>query len=282
MINLLTMLKTQDNFSHNEQIIVDYILEHPYEVVGMTTNQLCQKCYVSHATIYRLCEKLNLSGFSDLKVKISNSLHDFQKENDDFDFDFPIKQDQTHYEIIKRIKEDYERTLVLTTNLFSLNQLKIAVQAMKSAQVIDVYTSAGNVFFAENFKFQMKEIGVEIHVPIEEYQQKLYAATSDSSHLAIIISFGGRGMLVESIAHILNERKTPILLISAYEMKLKGATPLCRLYISSHENHYKKISSYSTRLSILFILDVLYTCYFKLDYQNNIDKKMKYYNLMRK
>ena len=43
-------------------------------------------------------------------------------------------------------------------------------------------------------------------------------------------------------------------------------------------NHYKKISSFSTRLSILYILDVLYTCYFKLDYQENIEKKLAYYN----
>ena len=72
--------------------------------------------------------------------------------------------------------------------------------------------------------------------------------------------------------------KTPIVLISSYDYTFKDLDPDYQLYISPYENHYKKISSFSTRLSILYILDVLYTCYFKLDYQENIEKKLAYYN----
>lgn len=269
------------NFSNNEQIIADYILKHPYEILDMNTKQLCQKCYVSSATIYRLCEKLDLSGFSELKVKISNSIHDYQRDDENFDFDFPVKESQTHYEIIQKLKEDYEKTLVSTVDIFQLEQLKYVVNAMKRAKYIDVYTSSGNIYFAENFKFQMKEIGVEVNVPFEEYQQRLYAASSDNTHLAIVISFGGRGILIETILKILNETKTPILLISSYEYQIKNAEIAYRLYISSYENHYKKISSFSTRLSILYILDVLYTCYFELDYQGNFEKKMNYYRTIK-
>lgn len=279
MINIFTELQTEDKFSNNEQIIVDFILDHPLEVLEMNTKQLSQKCYVSTATIYRLCEKLNLSGFSELKVRISNSIHSY-KRDEDFNFDFPVKEFQTHYEIIGKIKEDYEKTLISTANLFSLDQLKFAVHAMKKAKYIDVYTSAGNVYFAQNFKFQMKEIGIEVNVPIEEYQQRLYAATSDKNHFAIIITFGGRGMLANTVAKVVKKRQTPILLISAFDYKLEDVNPDFHLYISPYENHYKKISSFSTRLSILYILDVLYTCYFELDYQNNLDKKLEYYSFI--
>ena len=50
--------------------------------------------------------------------------------------------------------------------------------------------------------------------------------------------------------------------------------------MSHHEDHYHKISSYSTRLSLLYILDVLYTCYFELDYEENLSKKLHYYHHM--
>ncbi|MGN1183267.1 MAG: MurR/RpiR family transcriptional regulator [Faecalibacillus sp.] len=279
MLNIFTKLKTQDHFSHSEQLIVDYILAHPLEVLEMNTKQLCEKCFVSTATIYRLCEKLGLSGFSDLKVKMSNSLHNYQKEDEQFDFDFPVKEYQTHYEIIGKIKEDYEKTLVSTANLFDLEQMRLIVQAMVKAKEIDIYTSAGNIYFAQNFKFQMQEIGRSIHVPVDDYMQKLTAATSDDSHLAIVISFEGRGVSVNSLLKILKKVKTPILLISSSHMETI-VEPDYQLYISGYENHYKKISSFSTRLSILYILDVLYTCYFELDYKNNIEKKVSYYSLM--
>lgn len=279
MINVFTELKTNQELSTAERSIADYILEHPYEVLNMSTQQLSSACYTSNASIYRLCEKLNLSGFSDLKVRLSNSVEEYVKNNTDFDFDFPVKQHQTEYEIIQKLKEDYEQTISSTAGLFDLDELKHIAYAMQKAKHIEIYTSAGNIYFAQNFKFQMKEIGVEVEVPSEEYQQRLYASSSDETHLAIIISFGGRGMLVEKLVKILKENKTPIVLICSSETKMKFK-PEYSLYISSYEDHYNKISSFSTRLSILYILDVLYTTYFEMDYDKNLEKKLKYYGMI--
>lgn len=277
-MNLFINLKENKDLSKNERILANYILKHPEDVLKMSSKDLGKVCFVSTATVYRLCDKLGLSGFSDLKIKITSSFDDYRKSNENFNFDFPVNQFQTHYEIIQKIKEDYEQTLNLTANLFSLDQLRLIASAMKKAQIIDVYTSAGNINFALNFQFQMQEIGKQVNVPIDEYQQRLIAASSDENHLAIIITFGGRGILSDILPRILHKVKTPIVLISSYDYTFKDFYPDYQLYISSYENHYKKISSFSTRLSILYILDVLYTCYFKLDYQENIEKKLAYYN----
>ena len=277
-MNLFINLKENKDLSKNERILANYILKHPEDVLKMSSKDLGKVCFVSTATVYRLCDKLGLSGFSDLKIKITSSLDDYRKSNENFNFDFPVNQFQTHYEIIQKIKEDYEQTLNLTANLFSLDQLRLIASAMKKAQIIDVYTSAGNINFALNFQFQLQEIGKQVNVPIDEYQQRLIAASSDENHLAIIITFGGRGILSDILPRILHKVKTPIVLISSYDYTFKDFDPDYQLYISSYENHYKKISSFSTRLSILYILDVLYTCYFKLDYQENIEKKLAYYN----
>lgn len=277
-MNLFINLKENKDLSKNERILADYILKHPEDVLKMSSKDFGKECFVSTATVYRLCDKLGLSGFSDLKIKITSSLDDYRKSNEDFNFDFPVNQFQTHYEIIQKIKEDYEQTLNLTANLFSLDQLRLIASAMEKAQIIDVYTSAGNINFALNFQFQMQEIGIQVNVPVDEYQQRLIAASSNENHLAIIITFGGRGILSDILPRILHKVKTPIVLISSYDYTFKDLDPDYQLYISPYENHYKKISSFSTRLSILYILDVLYTCYFKLDYQENIEKKLAYYN----
>lgn len=277
-MNLFINLKENKDLSKNERVLADYILKHPEDVLKMSSKDLGKVCFVSTATVYRLCDKLGLSGFSDLKIKITSSLDDYRKSNEDFNFDFPVNQFQTHYEIIQKIKEDYEQTLNLTANLFSLDQLRLIASAMEKSQIIDVYTSSGNINFALNFQFQMQEIGIQVNVPIDEYQQRLTAASSNENHLAIIITFGGRGILSDILPRILHKVKTPIVLISSYDYTFKDRDPDYQLYISPYENHYKKISSFSTRLSILYILDVLYTCYFKLDYQKNIKRKLAYYN----
>ena len=274
-MNLFINLKENKDLSKNERILADYILKHPEDVLKMSSKDFGKECFVSTATVYRLCDKLGLSGFSDLKIKITSSLDDYRKSNEDFNFDFPVNQFQTHYEIIQKIKEDYEQTLNLTANLFSLDQLRLIASAMKKAKVIDIYTSAGNINFALNFQFQMKEIGIDVNVPIDEYHQRLTAASSNQEHLAIVIPFGGRGILSDILPRILTKTKTPIVLISSYDYTFKEVEADYQLYISPYENHYKKISSFSTRLSLLYIL---YTCYFELDYQENIDKKLVYYH----
>lgn len=119
-------------------------------------------------------------------------------------------------------------------------------------------------------------------MPIDEYQQRLLAASGDNNHFAIIISFQGRGILSNILPKILKEKQTKMLLISAYGYNFKNFDPDYHLFINNHENHYKKISSFSTRLSVLFILDVLYTCYFKMNYDENVNKKVAYYDLISK
>ena len=280
MINILNQMKNQTDLSNNEKIVRDYILANPELVIEQDVKTLSKKCYVSVSTIYRLCNKLKLDGFAELKLKIASSLKEYHNTDDEFDYNFPIKQFQTHHNILVKLKEDYEQTIINTYNYFDLEELRKIVIALKKAKYIDLYTSAGNIYFALNFMFQMSEIGVHVHVPIEEYHQRLTAAQSSKEHLAIIISFEGRGLLNETIIETLKQTNTPILLISSYTYKIYKDDIQYHLYISPYENHYNKISSFSTRLSILYILDVLYTCYFKEDYDNNLEKKLLFYKKM--
>lgn len=281
-MNIFSQLEQMNDFTDNEKLIIEYMKTKPEEFVQMSAKQISQKCYVSLSTIYRLCDKLGFSGLSELKVQVSRSLHEYLQKQDDFDYNYPIKQNQTQYQMIHQLKKVYDQTIISTLNLMDVEQLNLIVQHMKKSKSIDLYASAGNIYFAQNFQFQMQEIGVTINVPEEEYLQRLLAASSDSSHFAIIISFGGRGVLVERLIHILKRKKTPIVLICGAGQNPYEKYANYHLYMNPYENHYHKISSFSTRLTLLYILDCIYTCYFELDYENNIQKKLNYYQYMKK
>lgn len=279
-MNIYTLLQTKTDFTTSEKMIAKYILENPEKVIHMSAQEISEACFVSVTSIYRLATKCGTSGLSDLKVKLSSSLSEYKKMDETFDFDYPIKKYQTHHEMIELLKEDYNQTVLETSHLFDLDTLQGIVQLMDSSQQIDIYTSAGHLFFAKNFSFQMLEIGKQVNVPSEEYQSKLLVASSDSSHLAIVITFNGRGMLSEKIPSILHKNHVPTVLISSTEYHPEIKYYDYQLFLSSKENHYKKMSSYSTRLSLLFVLDTLYTAYFKRHYEENIEKKTEYYKRM--
>ena len=279
-MNIFNKLEQLVDLTDNEKILVCYMKEHTNDFIRLSAKDISKTCFVSVSTLYRLCNKLDVSGLSELKVHISASIENHLKEEKKFDYNFPFKQNETQYQIVHKLQEVYEQTITSTLNLIDLEQLRLIANQMRKAKSIDVYTSAGNIYFAENFKFQMQEIGINIHVPLEEYQQRLAAAMSNQDHVALVISFGGRGSSIGAITELLKKNKTPIVLIcSTLENPLKNSADYI-LYMSSHEDHYNKISSFSTRMSLLYILYSLYTCYFKLDYDRNIKNKLTYYEKM--
>lgn len=180
------------------------------------------------------------------------------------------------------MKSLYQQTLDDTFVLFDEKTMENSIALMNQAKVIDVYSSSGNLHLAKKFKFQMQEIGCLINVPDEDYVQRLSAANSDETHLAIVISYGGRGQTTIEVMKILEENKTPILLITSSQNNpfLEKATEV--LYLSSNENHYNKISSFSTRFSILMVLDVLYANYFNQNSLANKEYKLANYQKMNR
>lgn len=276
-MNIFTRLDNLTDLTTNEQTLVEYMKNNPERFVNMSADEISSACFISIPTIYRLCKKLDLNGLAQLKVMVSISIKDYLKEKRKIDYNYPFTQNETQYQISVKLKELYEQTLITSNNLIDLEQLRLIATAIKKAKYIDIYTSAGNIYFAENFKFQMAEIGRFVNVPNEEYQVSLTAASSNSEHLAILISFEGRGMMVNKVLKLLKKNKTPTVIISSTAFKTVADMCDYHLYLSPYENHYNKISSFSTRLSLLYVLDCIYTCYFKLDYDQNVKYKTQTY-----
>ena len=276
-MNIFSKLNKITNLTENEKTLVKYIENNSEDFIKMSAIEISEVAFVSTSTIYRLFQKLNLAGLSELKLQVSMSISEYLKEDTSIDYNYPFKENETQNQITIKIKELYEQTLISTLNLIDTKQLKLISNVLNKSHHIDFYTSAGNIYFAQNFKFQMQEIGTFVNVPIEEYHQLLTASTSDESHVAIIVSFEGRGFLIEKLARTLKTNKTPIILISSTNKNSLTKYANYHLYLSSNENHYNKISSFSTRLSLLYILDCIYTSYFKFNYNKNITYKLDAY-----
>ena len=66
--------KSNELFTESEQTFIDFIFNHPYDVIQLNLQQLSKTSYVSISTIYRVMEKLEINGLNQLKLQISESL----------------------------------------------------------------------------------------------------------------------------------------------------------------------------------------------------------------
>lgn len=280
-MNVWTILENRQNFTDSEISIADYLFGHKEQIGQLQIHEVVHGCFISSATLYRLIAKLGCSGFSDLKFRLQKDLPAFLPASEAFDYDFPFAPSASHEEIADALHEDLQKTLQATRNLISVPDLQLSVQGMRKARRIVIFTSAGNVAFAQNFRFQMLEIGRDILIPIDEYEQRLVASTMGRQDFAILITFGGRGFLNEVLSNILHANKVPVLLISTSSLKKEDRHARYQLCLDPAENHYNKISSFSTRQSLLYVLDLLYCCYFSNHYQENLEYKLSSYQIIR-
>ena len=50
----------------------------------------------------------------------------------------------------------------------------------------------------------------------------------------------------------------------------------CILYIATREKLFSKIANFTSEHSVSLLFNILYSCYFRLNYENNLDYKIKH------
>lgn len=278
-MRLLIKLKNLDTLTSSEEVLVQYILDFPRKVIHFSPKELAEHSYVSISTIYRLINKLKLDGLNDLKLALVNDLNE-QTNEPIIDMDYPISAEDNQYALSQKLKTVYEQTVQSTLEINSIEAMAASSELLKNAAFIDIYASSANIYFAQNFQFQMQEIGKRISVPIDDYMQNLSASNSTPEHLSILVSYEGRGSSVKKIIEILQKNGSNILLITSKNSSLLKETVSGTLLLPSLENHYNKISSFSTRTSLMYIFDSLYLHHFNQDYEKNLAYKLANYQKM--
>ena len=127
-VNNVFKLNKLTNLTENKKILVKYIQDNTEIFVKMSASEISEACFVSTSTIYRLCQKLDLSGLSELKVQASSSINEYLIESSSLDYNYPFKQNETEHEIVLKmivcilnflnwtIKELYTINLTLIKN----------------------------------------------------------------------------------------------------------------------------------------------------------------------
>lgn len=282
-MNILIKIRELTNLTNSEKELANYILANPRKTLQFKPKELAAAAFVSAATIYRLINKLGLNGIGELKIEIATSLREATAEataEKEINYDYPILESDTPYQIMTNLQQIYKGTIDETLNIADPEELVRIGEKLTKAKTIDVYAASANLFFAQNFKFQMQEIGVLVNVPEEDYIQSLSAANSDENHIAIVVSYGGRSRTLQRVVKILSENDVEIILITSMQANPLVEFATHKIYMASAENHYNKVSSFSTRQSLLSIFDTLYSVYFNHDYDKNIQYKTTNYQKM--
>lgn len=276
-MNIYTKIKQITDFTETEQTFCQFIIDHPQDLIDYNVKQIAQKSYVSVSTIYRVIEKLGLSGLSQLKMLVSSQREAYLHEQKDTDYNYPFEKTDTQHQIMTKMLSLYQQTLASTINLIDLDVFLKVVQVLDNANKITIFPSVGNVFMAESFQQNMLEIGVDVNVIQHSYYQHWNSCSAHQGDVVIVISYANRTPGLIETMQILKENGATIVLISSTSQNALAQFADHHLYFCSYEDSEEKIASFSSRVSLQYLLDCLYACYFNRNYEKHLQHKITNY-----
>lgn len=266
---LFNQLKNYENFSDTEDKISEYILENAKEVTNMTIQDLAKATYSSPSTISRFCQKLNVEGFSEFKVKLASEMGNYQNQDTRIEDDLPFSQNQAPKEIIQSIYNLNLQSLSDTYNHLDFDQLQRVAIMINQSPHLYLYGTGQSLILAQDFQYKLYRIMKDSHLETQVGFQHAKAYTQPKDSVTMIISYYGNNINNLRIIKYLHEKKIPVILITG-----PNTNPLCQyasevIHVPAQEQLMKKMASYSSRTAIQLVLDFIYALIFALDYEHN-------------
>lgn len=272
-MDLLKQLENDDLFSASELIIRDYVLHQKENIDNFTVSELSIANFVSKSTLVRFSKKLGYAGWNSFKKDFLRFL-DIEKSNvSNVDYNFPFGPSDRPLFISQKLLVMKKSNLSDTFNLLDSQQLNRALQLISSQDRIHIFAEGHSLLASQDFCFRMTRISKNI-TNANEIGLVYVAKTLKKSDLAIIVSYSGKTSNVVKAAHVLKANKVPIISLTSQESNPISRLSEVNFQIPDKEDLYSKISNFSTVDSMRYIFDILYSIYFNLNYNINLEARV--------
>lgn len=266
-------LETQP-FTTSEKQVVDYLLEQQRNIQNKTTAEIAAATFSSKSTLVRIAKKLNYSGWTALKADFLNELDYLEKSVSCIDANYPFTKRDSLMTIANKIARLEIESIEDTLSLITHDDLRKVVDMIAKSSEINIFAASNNLLVAQEFSHQMSRIKreVKIHSIQGEILFNAYLAKQDSCGL--IITYSGETGSLNQVAKLLVEQNIPVITITSMGENTTARYADAILRLCTREKLYSKISTYSTDAAINYLLNVIYSCVFALDYDANVALKI--------
>ena len=268
---MIEQLFGKKKLTESEKQIIDFIESNPRLVINLSLEELSEKCYVSQASIIRLCKKLGTKGFAEFKIRLASEINAFIYSNKNINVDIPLDPGTNGKEIAETFFNLTSQSLQTAFHNLDYNALRRSALILSKADIIHIYGRGESLILAEDFHYKLTRIGkpstLESLTGFPE--AKCLVSKHKIKQVALVVSHYCNSRQIHYIVDELVSSKIPFVLVTAVEKawpyeNFAAAT----LRIPCSESRFK-MGSFASRTGMLFLLDCLYGQIFTLDYETN-------------
>lgn len=255
-----------------EKEILHFTLASPERVAHMSIHELSREVFASPSTIGRLCKKLGFNNYREWQRALNCELA--VKQTAFLESNFEIYPNDTVEEIMQKSVSRSSATLEDTESLLDPHTIEQCVTQMVQASSIGFFGTGASLLVAKDA--YLKFLRLQKHCLIaEDYDvQRVLAKTLRSTDAAVLVSYSGRTQAMVDCARILKENKVPIIAITSFMESELSRLADYNLYVSATEYSFTS-GKFTSRLSQLMVVDILYLAYIRATYADSSNALME-------
>lgn len=206
MANLKTMiLNNSDKLNDSEKKIIQFVVNNPESYSKLSLSKLAKKLYISESAIFRLCKKLGLSGYSELK----------------FDLDELASSENRAIRVHSDFANDLLKATADVVKYFHSLNLKNLYQAFDNASMVYLFSTGWEQqLIAQYISHELFMVGLHTTIlPSAVDELKAAGRNAKKGDVLFIISFSGDSKIINEEIAKLKLRTDKFVLVSLTNMK---------------------------------------------------------------
>lgn len=278
-MNLLHQVESisYDYRSGSRRAIGEFIIKESTHLHEYSVQEIAEKTFTSKAALVRFAKALGFQGWKEFSRAFVEEQNYQAAHYTDIDPNYPFAESDSTRDIISKMCSLQVESLLDTADLLDDKTLDQAADLLEQAEQIAIFGLNPNLQLAQLFVRKMLSIGKKIYIASSS-DVGMMAGTLTEKDCAIVISYSGNTIdrVPMNLLDWVEKNHVPVLAItSAGESQLSRIAD-CVLNISSRERLFNKIATFATENSILYLLNVLFACYFVRDYHKNLKYKIEH------
>lgn len=255
LVNFINMTNVHDVYWNASRIILKNISKIPQS----TITDVADMCFVSTATISRLCRKLNYESFADFKNDVIMSLNYFNEDTKRLIYDYQLPEKETIHEGKEVFRSHFQNVIHNLQDTFE------SVQFEDLMTIVDKIHDSKRICFSGNFLTQSISMQLQIELSylgkdcVAMYsleQQKEVFRTLKKDDLVIVSCISGG--LFDNHPDVMREiTKTPAYVIVITQLDTFAYSQKVDMILKVGNNHHSLIGKFS----IIYIFEVLEALY---------------------
>lgn len=256
----------------SEKQAADYILSHMEEAADLLLDRLAYSAKVSQPTVLRMLKALGFNGYKDFRYQLVAELarETDREKPDQIMYGYTLSRQDTLEEIPIKMAATTQRMMEETLKNFSGKSYQKAVQKLKKARLIDIYSVENSEVTAMDLLTKLLYLGLPCRHFSDYYFQRISAGSLTSEDVAVGISYSGESK--DTVDVMRTARKAGACTIVITNFRDSTIAKYADILICTSQEQFFYGDAIFSRTTQLLIVDMIYMGIIASDYERYVEQ----------